>query len=203
LGSSLLGRDPWDGGALKRPNLKHLLEEELIERTKKASLYGLHATIVAPFRLNSDEKTLLSALEELLLGEKEIPMPPLKIETPRDAFTALVPESLPKALKDLERKLVVNLNRLRDKEAPLKNRGRLGDRAADYYQKWGYPYVLEEFFFHITLSDAADAKTLAALKDFFPDEALGAFFIDSLCLSRQEDELPFKTAARFPLGLSS
>jgi hypothetical protein len=207
LGFSLLGRNPKSGANLKRPLLKNLTEDELISRTQKASQYGLHATLVAPFYASAGENTLLAALKDLLSGEKEIEAPQLLISAlkargsgpSKDSFAALVPEYIPPALSFLERKLVTNLNDLRDKNAAKKDRGPLEKRPQEYYQKYGYPFVLEEFLFHITLADAADERTLAALRDYFPDEALAPFKIDSLSLMRQRGEEPFELVAMFPL----
>jgi hypothetical protein len=198
-GFALLGRSPRSGEPMRKPGLSLLSGIDLTQKTKKASIYGFHATIVAPFYATSDEREVKDTLKDLLKGEKEIKMPPLRIETPRDNFVALVPERTPEDLKDLESKLVRGLNHLMRTDLPQKDRGPLNPRMEENYRLWGYPFVLDEFDFHLTIADETDERILSALKSYFPKDALAPFTIDSLCLTRQLGDGPFEVVVEFPL----
>ncbi|HKK30599.1 MAG TPA: DUF1045 domain-containing protein, partial [Alphaproteobacteria bacterium] len=87
--------------------------------------------------------------------------------------------------------------------AKRRERG-LSERQERYLQEWGYPYVLEEFRFHMTLlgstrDEAVHAAVSAYLKPrtaAFANQPLRA---DAICLYRQEsDKAPFLLVERFP-----
>ena len=71
---------------------------------------------------------------------------------------------------------------------------------------WGYPYVLDEFRFHMTLtgpiSDVAVAQSVAHYLDrWFAPVCDDALTVDALCLFVQADAAsPFRIMERFSLG---
>ena len=88
-----------------------------------------------------------------------------------------------------------------------KRRGRgLSNRQEGYLQAWGYPYVMAEFRFHMTM--------LVANRDEAVHEAVTAYLapraarftteplpVDAVCIYRQETrEAPFLLVERFPFG---
>jgi hypothetical protein len=71
--------------------------------------------------------------------------------------------------------------------------------------RWGYPYVMDDFRFHVTLSGALDSATLDRLEALLVPRvaALGALelAIDELSLFEQPDAAtPFRLTRRFPLA---
>ena len=200
LGSSVLGRSLARGVPVERPVLKGIPKDELIRNTLKASAYGFHAPLVAPFRSLMGEGELTAFLEGLLSGRKKITLPRLSIETPRGAFTALVPEFMPEELSELEKLLVTSLAPVMDRNAPRKDRGPLTKRQGDYYERFGYPFVLEEYRFHMTLGDTADEKFALGLRELFDPAALAPSKMAELCLGRQEGGGPFEVAGRVGLA---
>ncbi len=122
---------------------------------------------------------------------------------------ALKPEGALKELQSFEAGVVRNLDKLR---APLVESGReyrgserLTPRQAYYLDAWGYPYVLDEFDPHFTLTDAIpDADRVARLLECefglrVPSRAL---HVDALTLFGQsEPGGQFRILHRFPLGL--
>jgi Protein of unknown function (DUF1045) len=66
----------------------------------------------------------------------------------------------------------------------------LTPRQREYLDRWGYPYVMEEFRFHMTLTGQLDAErrepTLAMLRHHFSAIAIETLAIDRLALFRQE-----------------
>ena len=72
-------------------------------------------------------------------------------------------------MDQLATNLVVGLDDLRQPpdESEIAKRASVGLTKQKHLllKKWGYPYVLEEFRFHLTLSDALDQERSAALLD--------------------------------------
>jgi hypothetical protein len=66
----------------------------------------------------------------------------------------------------------------------------LTPRQRDYLDRWGYPYVMEEFRFHMTLTGRLDAERresiLTMLRDSFSTVGLKTLAIDRIALFRQE-----------------
>ncbi len=124
------------------------------------------------------------------------------------AFVALKPQGSLKELRSFEASVVRGLDRLR---APFgedgrerRGSGRLTPRQAYYLDAWGYPYVLDEFDPHFTLTNAiADADRVARLLnwEFGLRVASHALRVDALTLFGQsEPGGEFRILRRFPLG---
>lgn len=68
--------------------------------------------------------------------------------------------------------------------------------------EWGYPYIFEDFRWHMTLSsrivsDATRERVLALLKDMFQPALIDPHRVDGVALYRQVDRsTPFKVIAR-------
>ncbi|MCW8843936.1 MAG: DUF1045 domain-containing protein, partial [Rhodobacteraceae bacterium] len=119
--------------------------------------YGLHGTIKAPFRLADD--TSLQDLENTLetLTKR---LPPVTLDGLRlsriGRFLALTVKGDQTPLADLAGAIVQELDRFRapptDAELARRRQARLSPRQEALLRQWGYPYVLDEFRFHITLT---------------------------------------------------
>jgi hypothetical protein len=151
------------------------------------------------------ERELVATLECILAGFPPAPVPALRLELLRDSFPALAPVAPPGDLPVLERALVVGLkaSARETEEDDILRRGRLTARQRSYAHLWGYPYVLEEFRFHLSLGDTPDRRFLAELGGLIPPEALEPFTLDTLCLCAQPSPgAPFSLIRELPLGLS-
>jgi hypothetical protein len=71
-----------------------------------------------------------------------------------------------------------------------RNPDRLTPRQRDYLDRWGYPYVFEEFRFHMTLTGRLPAErrepVVAMLRERFAATGAGPLTVDSISLCRQE-----------------
>jgi hypothetical protein len=154
------GLTPADGAIAER---MRALGESALERTTGARRYGWHATLKAPFRL-ADGVSVARLREALQTFAAErsaviIPEPALRHI---GRFWAIVPGRPSPDLAALADDAVRELDDLR---APLteddrarRHPARLTDRQRELLERWGYPFVLDEFRFHCTLTDDLDDR---------------------------------------------
>jgi 2'-5' RNA ligase len=155
FGRAWLGCDVETGEAVSRDALG--LDEALVERvTATPAVYGLHATLKAPFRLakNRSMDQLEARLRKLAASQRPFPAGRLAL-TRLGGFLALTAEHK-RQLGWLAAHCTVGLDVFR---APLTDAERARRRAAGLsahqvvlLETFGYPYVLSEFTFHITLT---------------------------------------------------
>lgn len=157
FGASVLGYDAETGAQPAAPDLAGFDAETWREVTAEPRRYGFHGTLKAPFRLADgiDEAAMQGRLDACAAGHHAFEMPPLEVRV-LGAFIALVPALPAPKLWDLARSAVLELESLR---APLsaaevarRRPERLSARQLGYLEAYGYPYVLDEFRFHMTLT---------------------------------------------------
>lgn len=132
----------------------------------EARRYGFHATLKAPFRLAAASRVddVRSDLEALCASLAPFALPPLSVRR-LDDFIALVPVRAEPRVDAIAAHCVVAFDRHRaplDDAARARRRRRpLTPRQADYLERFGYPYVLDEFRFHLSLTGAPHAGAAA------------------------------------------
>ncbi|PZO66935.1 MAG: phosphonate metabolism protein [Paracoccus denitrificans] len=200
-----LGRDPVSGQALVPPDLG--LDAAAI--TTEPRRYGFHGTIKPPFRLApgvtpNDVKGAVAALAARLAP---VTVLGLRIAT-LDGFLALIPDGDAGPLLDLAGTVVRDLDPLRapltDAEVARRRPDRLSARQRDLLDQWGYPFVFEEFRFHLTLTDRLPADQAAqaqrVLGDYFAPVLPRPFVVGDLCLfGEPQDGGPFRLIHRYAL----
>ena len=177
--------------------------------TATPARYGFHGTIKPPFRLagGRDADSLREALRAFCAARAPIQCPPLEVRI-LGRFVALVPSAPAPGLRDLANSAVEAFDPWRTpaSEAELARRRKAGlsDRQEALLQKWGYPYVMDEFRFHITLTGrvAADLapQVAARLSDHFADCLGPVFRVGSLCLVGEGADGRFHVIDRVALG---
>lgn len=171
-GCAWLGRDPETGDTLAPPPWLTGLPEPLEALTVAPRRYGWHGTLVPPFRL-APGVTLTALLAAAQLWAQGQARFDANVEAALlGRFVALRPadDAGETALRELAANALRALGSLRAAQtsAELAKRldGPLTPRQRAYVEAWGYPYVFEEFRFHMTLSDSLnDAQTCAQLVD--------------------------------------
>ncbi len=157
FGARWLGRDECNNMTLVQPLPSQLTAAELHAMTAEPRRYGFHATLKAPFRLRQGQSVddLVARMQALALTLKALPLGPLQAVKLGD-FAALVPLVPTDQLVALAATCVTSLDALR---APLsaadlarRNTQRLDARGQELLQLYGYPYVLERFRLHFTLT---------------------------------------------------
>jgi Protein of unknown function (DUF1045) len=214
FGSDVIGRDALNGASCEGFCLEGYPPESWRNMTSDPRRYGFHATLKAPFplRLDLDVADLYDVVDEFARKHSPFDAGELKvgfIKAGRGlAFVALKPEGALNELRSFEAGVVRGLDKLR---APLVEGGReyrgaerLTPRQAYYLHAWGYPYVLDEFDPHFTLTNAIPhADRVARLLEWefglrVPSRAL---HVDALTLFGQnEPGGEFRILRRFPLG---
>jgi putative phosphonate metabolism protein len=209
FGAEWLGYDVASGTTLPQPVLAEIDTERLQSITAEPRRYGFHATLKPPFALaeGSTAERLDEAVAALARAEAEFDAPPLRLSC-ISGFWALTLSAPCPSLQALANRCVSALDRFRAPLSPAelarRRRARLTSRQDELLARWGYPYVMDEFRFHMTLTarlDAAEgavvARTLEPLVAPLCREPLA---IDALSLFHQPSrDAPFRLIVRYPL----
>jgi putative phosphonate metabolism protein len=200
-----LGWDPVTGQRQPQPDLGL----DLAALTDEPRKYGFHGTIKPPFRLApgtglADLQDQTAALARRLTP---VQMPGLQLIS-LHGFLALVPQGDTTAVGDLAAQVVEQLDTLRapltEAEIARRRPNRLTPRQRALLDRYGYPHVLEEFRFHLTLSGRlTESQTTAlqprALAHFAPVQPV-PFRVADLCLFGEAADGRFHLLNRYPLG---
>jgi putative phosphonate metabolism protein len=195
FGASLLGYDAYGGGDLPFSDGVTQTIPDWRDLTQDPRKYGFHATLKAPMALadGKAEARLAAACE--LFADLARPVPLIQpVVDSISGFIAVIPAE-PSAELEL---LAVEATKAFDPfRAPLspedrarRNPDRLTPRQRDYLDRWGYPYVFEEFRFHMTLTGRLPAErrepVVAMLREKFAATGIDRLTIDAISLCRQE-----------------
>jgi len=198
---SWLGRSV-DGGA-PDPGLPDGWDRATVDGiTIDARRYGFHATLKAPFRL-AEGRTLQQLDESVAViaaSTDAVVIPELALSRLGDFF-ALVPGGPVEELHALADTLVTEFDPYRAPATPAeverRNPAALSPRRRELLEAWGYPYVFEEYRFHLTLTDRIPTidqpAVREALADWFADSIGQPLLVDSLALfTEAEPGAPFQ-----------
>jgi putative phosphonate metabolism protein len=175
FGAALLGYDAFAPNELAHPTQATSTFADWHELTADPRKYGFHATLKAPFLLKdgATEADLVAAFDRLIATPREIPVI-APIVRAIGSFIAVVPETPVTALAQLADDCVRDFEPLR---APLSDHDRqrrlkspLTPRQIERLDRWGYPYVFEEFRFHMTLTGSLPGEKREAVLPFLQTE---------------------------------
>jgi putative phosphonate metabolism protein len=189
-GSAWLGRDAESGARCVAPQPEELARP-LADLTEAPRRYGWHGTLVAPFRLAAGltQQDLLDATREWAGTQSAFALP-VEAATLGD-FVALRPANLDAEanIRQVASSALQTLHALRARPsaADLARRlaAPLSERQRALLIEWAYPYVFDEFRFHMTLSSSlANADERATLVAWWQAKApaLGPLAIDHAAL---------------------
>jgi putative phosphonate metabolism protein len=210
FGSAWLGRDLVTGAALAQPSLAGIAPARLAAITEAPRHYGFHATLKPPFALSPQHcaADLLSAVAAFANRQAPVAAPPLCLGR-LAGFLALVLSAPSDGVASLAAACVAAFEGFRApapaEEVARREAAGLSPRQRALLYRWGYPYVMEEYRFHMTLTgrlDAAEADAVAAaLAPLVAPLEGKPLVIDALSVFVQDDRgRPFRLAARYPLA---
>lgn len=212
--SAILGRCARTGAALEQPTIPGIEPARVADLTASSRHYGLHATLKPPFFLaeSHDETELLENTAMIASKIRSFDLPGLELAW-IGSFLALTLTAPCPELEDLARICVTVPDPLRRPSRPeeLARRRAKGlttnqERLLDL---WGYPFVLEEMRFHLTLTgsipDPGERERIhAALIPLLAPLLRAPVPMKEICVFRQAClQEPFTVLRRFPLQLQS
>jgi putative phosphonate metabolism protein len=179
-------------------------------RVADSRLYGLHGTLRPPFHLGEeiDRADLIDAMAGYCASRRPFAAPPLVLDE-IDGFIALRPSAPAPALDDLAADCVTIFDRFRAPPTAAETARRLAQplttRQRALLERWGYPFVLDEFRFHVTLTgrlaDAERTPLRTVLAPLLRETVTEPLRVESLCLFEQPAPgARFILAARLPFG---
>lgn len=189
FGAAWLGWDCIAGKDIERPAVA--LPRPLPDMTRAPWRYGFHATLKPPFRLapGTDAASLDRAVAALAARRPAIRAPGLA-PSAQLGFAALMPADPAPEIDALAAACIRELDRFRaapgETELARRRATGLTPRQDQNLTRWGYPYVFEDFQFHLTLSgrlrSGEAAAMLAAVTELVSPHLDPDLRLDEICL---------------------
>jgi putative phosphonate metabolism protein len=210
FGSSILGYDCYTGATVEFPDTS-VGTVNWSELTKEPRRYGFHATLKAPFHLlpSRSEQQLIKALQDFArLGHAVRRfVPAVRLLS---GFFAVVPRDAEPAIEALAASCTTIFDAYRAPITPQERARRialkLNEEQIRNLDRWGYPYVLSQYQFHMTLTGKVPARRRKSilsilLKTFRQDGVEAEIAIDRVALVKQEGpEASFRLISDAALG---
>lgn len=202
FGAQWLGWDCLTGESALQPDLP-----KIADATEAPRKYGFHATLKPPFRLATGATTdaLQSALAQLTASQSPVVLEGLTLDRLGN-FLALRPVGDTTALNALAGECVTALDRFRTPPEPAeltrRRKSGLSPRQDELLREWGYPYVLEEFRFHMTLTGSLADGDLTRFQGEIARRLPALprpYIIDNIALVGQRPDGMFQLIQRYAL----
>lgn len=208
--SEWLGRNAFTGKTTDAPASLSLPAEQWQQLVAEPRRYGFHATLKAPFELceGRTEAELVDAFDRFAASAEVLEIPRVVIGQ-LGPFFALVPHALHPPLQAFAASIVRDFEPFRaplsDADMARRKPERLTEAQRAHLMTWGYPHVMEEFRFHMTLTGPVDPALAPSIDEElqrrFSSYTNAPLTLDGLGLfvERSRGE-PFIIHRRRPLG---
>jgi putative phosphonate metabolism protein len=196
FGAELLGYDAFASQELPFPDGVIEFAPDWRGLTSDPRKYGFHATLKAPFSLvqGKTEADLFAACTAFAATPRAIPRFRPVVGS-ISGFIAVIPAERPQQLLKLAADCVSEFDCFR---APLteadrarRNPSQLTPAHREHLDRWGYPYVMAEFRFHMTLTGRLGSEhrepILAMLRNRFASTGIETLAIDRIAVFRQDN----------------
>ncbi|MEH6523082.1 DUF1045 domain-containing protein [Sulfitobacter sp.] len=202
-GAEWLGWDMAQAGAVPHPDVQDL---DVAKITKRPRKYGFHGTIKPPLVLANGTSIgeLKSTATSLTNHLAPVTLAGLGVSR-IGGFLALTPLGDTNALAAMAALVVKGLDAFRSPATPeemdRRRQSSLSTSQERNLTQWGYPYVMDEFRFHITLTGPLkDAEEIAPiLSAHFAPVLPEPYVIDHLTLAGEDSDGMFHSISRLPL----
>lgn len=208
FGASWLGWDAAKGQACPHPVYPACADLPIAELTKTPRKYGFHGTLKPPFKLAEGQNVedVHAALQHLAQHSKGFDIPAITLRS-IGGFLAVVPAAPSPELAELASHCVKDLDHLRAPASPQElDRRRAAKLSAAQDRnliRWGYPYVFDEFRFHLTLTGrlepAMAERALTCLGGALAPLLNAPLPVRELCLFGEDSDGRFHILKRFQL----
>lgn len=209
FGATLLGYDAFTGEDMPVPVDLIMEMPDWPMLIKDPRKYGFHATLKAPFplMLGKTEAELIAACENFAGAPRAIPVIAPVVCT-ISGFTAVVPSGPSADLSALAQDCVEAFDGFRASMTPDDRARRkpesLTPRQVEQLDRFGYPYVRDDFRFHMTLTGRLpperNGPVREVLQQRFAALDLTSLSIDRIALFKQDSATArFRVACMFAL----
>lgn len=210
LAAAWLGRDPYSGFVPASVPRNGFSREVWRAATSDPRIYGFHATLKPPFRLAShkSETDLYESVRRFAESYGGFTAPPLKLASIASFLALTLAESCPE-FEELAAACTREFDNFRappaQEETARRRRAKLTPTQLEYLERWGYPYVLDEWRFHMTLTSSLSADLCESLRqhleELFAPYCREPFAVDAICVFEQPGPgEAFRVSARFDLA---
>lgn len=194
LGSEWLGRDAYTGQKVERREFPALKDEGIDRLTSSPARYGFHATMKAPFELKAGctEQDLIVHLDKFV--QSQSPFQTTLGVKALGQFVALRQVDRTEAMRTLHSACVIEFDGYRaplsEEDIERRRRANLSLEQDERMLKWGYPYIFDDFRWHMTLSNKVVSsftreKVLSVLREHFAVALSTPLTIDGIAIYRQ------------------
>ncbi|MDK9696240.1 MAG: DUF1045 domain-containing protein [Siculibacillus sp.] len=207
--SRVIGRDAVTGESLGFPDFAPCDVDDWAEVTAEPRRYGFHGTLKAPFELAEGcrESLLLDAAAGFAAARHGFSVPDLSVKVLK-SFVALTPDTAHADLDGLAADCVVAFEPFRAPLTPAERERRVASLSDPGHvasvDRWGYPWVFEDFRFHMTLTGPLPAERREPIRAglaAFLDDVARPLAVDAICVFHQERrDAPFRVLERFPFA---
>jgi len=203
--ASWLGWDSASGKAVAHPDLVPIDVSSITNTPRK---YGFHGTLRAPFRLQNgvSQRNLENELGRFANRHSPVALQGLELADDH-GFVHLGPLGDATGLNTLAAEIVRAFDPLRaplnEAEMARRLKSPLSEKQRGYLDDWGYPYVMDEFRYHMTLSGklppAQSSLVISALAPLITPLTPRPFIIDALTLLGEDSKGHFHQIHRYAL----
>jgi len=205
FGAAWLGWDNESGCLVPHPDV---IGVDVAKVTRTPRKYGFHGTLKAPFHLDQDieQSQLESAVAAFAMCHQAFTIGELELRHD-NGFVALRPAKQPLGLREFAAATVREFDLYRaplsDDDIARRRKSRLSARQDQQMLDWGYPFIFDDFHFHLTLTGRVPtdqaAEIISALKPRLSAIVPAPFMIDGITLVGQDQNGMFHQIHRHTL----
>ena len=210
VAANWLGRNVFSGDMLEPPAVRGLGIHEIAFHTAVPRRYGFHGVLKGPFHLSADMSQPQLLRDLMRYAGTFAPFQISRLEIARlGSFYSLMPSAPCEQIQYLASAIVQEFDRYRAplSEADIERSDPDGLSAAQFanLHRWGNPYVMDEFRFHMPVTGSINAIDMPriepALRTIFEPVLKEPVMVSNVALMIEEGAGgPFRVHSLHPMG---